>query len=185
MKFLKMFRIDDERLLLQKLKEGSKEAFHELYLEYFQKLCSYISFFTKNSDHSQDIVQQVMMKIWDKHSEINIGNSLKHYLFRASYNEFINVNKRAKKFSLLEELTLEAYEEIQDDAPYYLQHLELVKREIEKLPPKCKEVFILNKMEGKRYREIAQQLGISEKTVEIHISNAMKKIRTVVNPPKS
>ena len=175
-----MFRIDDEGLLLKKLKEGSKEAFRELYTEFYTKLCLYITFFTRNENKSEDIVQEVMTKIWEKRAEIQITGKLKNYLYRASYNEFLNIEKRRKKFSFLEELAIEAYEELEEEDHLYPIKLQIIRDEVQKLPPKCREVFIKVKMEGKKYIEVAEELKISPKTVEIHMGNALKRIREAV-----
>ena len=176
-----MFKIITEIDLVERLRNGEKSAFEELYNEYFKKMHRYVLAYTLDRTKSDDIVQQVMLRIWEKRESLNITTSLQHYLFRSCYNEFLNVKKRNERLSPLDELALQAYEEKDGNEEEFLENLKKIKLAMAELPPKCLECFTLNKLRGLRYREVAEQLGISEKTVEKHISNALKKIRSAVN----
>ena len=120
-----------------------------------------------------------MIKLWNKRQDLTIKDSLKKYLYKAVYYQFIdNQRKAAKEMNHLDELKQEAILELieapKDDLEKKYQSIEV---EINKLPAKCKKVFILGKKEGLKYKEIAGQLDISIKTVESHMSLALRKLR--------
>ena len=167
----------DDISLLEKIKSGSPVAYEVLYNKYFNALCVFVQSYTHNLSKAEDIVQQVMLRIWENKTDIKIGTSFKSYLYRACYNEFINYYKRSQKTSFLDDIVIEAYEELYDDEWEFEKKLQLVKEEIQKLPPKCREVFTLCKLKGYKYKEAAAALNISEKTVEVQISNAMKRLK--------
>ena len=171
----------DDISLLEGIKEGSQSSYKSLYEKYFKPLCHFVQAYTNNQSKAEDIVQQVMLKIWENRDKITISTSFKSYLYRSCYNEFINAYKRGKKTSSLDDIVIEAYEELDEDEQEFEQKISLVRLEIEKLPKKCKEVFVLCKLKGYKYREAAEELQISEKTVEAQISNAMKKLKSAFN----
>lgn len=168
-----------EKLLLKHLKNGIQEAYKYIYDQYYSELCTYASKLCGNDQFAQDIVQQVVIKLWNKRQDLTIKDSLKKYLYKAVYYQFIdNQRKAAKEMNHLDELKQEAILELieapKDDLEKKYQSIEV---EINKLPTKCKKVFILGKKEGLKYKEIAGQLDISIKTVESHMSLALRKLR--------
>ncbi len=89
-----------------------------------------------------------------------------------------NLMKKKKEFELLENLKRHAYLELTDtDTSHFEEKLKKVEQEIENLPEQCKKVFIMNKKEGLKYKEISEKLHISIKTVEVHMTKALKRLR--------
>jgi RNA polymerase sigma-70 factor (ECF subfamily) len=107
-------------------------------------------------------------------------DSLKRYLFVIALNLFIDTQRKKKKeLAFLDGLKREAHLEIlETDSSLFDERLKQMEVEIENLPERCKKVFIMGKKEGLRYKEISEELHISIKTVEAHMSKAMKRLRT-------
>jgi RNA polymerase sigma-70 factor (ECF subfamily) len=133
----------------------------------------------KSVDASKDIVQEVIFEMWKKKDTIEFTASIKSYLFRSVHNRSLNFLK-AKSNNLSD---IEDYD-IPVDEPEKNQQLldaellsEKIKNEIDNLPEKCRIVFILSRYEEKSYKEISEMLDISIKTVENHVSKALKLLR--------
>lgn len=168
-------KLDDNKYLTQALKSGKSKAYDFLIDLYYTKLCAYAHMLTRNQSLAEDIVQDVFVKLWSNRKHVNIQSSLKAYLYKSVYNEFVNQNKRKGQLIYLEKKHLEALSYVID-----FEHedfdilLKLLQDEIELLPKKCKQIFKLNKQEGLTHSEIANFLGISTKTVEGHMTKAFK-----------
>ena len=93
-----------------------------------------------------------------------------------SYHEYLMYLQKKSKFPNIESTVIEAIDEIEDELDNQIL-LEKIRLEIDKLPPKCREVFILSKVKGMKYKEIAEELNISTKTIENHMTKALKMIR--------
>jgi RNA polymerase sigma-70 factor (ECF subfamily) len=173
----------DQNYLISQLKNGSENAFRYLYDLYYSEFCNYASNLCGNDDLAEDIVQQTMIKIWKKGADLKINTSLKGYLLKSIYYHFIDTQRKKKKeSSKLEILKQEALLQFVDYSSEEIENLyQQIDIEIENLPKKCKEVFLLGKKEGLKYIEIADKLNISIKTVERHMSLALKKLRNKLN----
>lgn len=170
----------DESYLIKQLKNGCKDAYGYLFKLYHGELCNYMTAITGNPRVAEDIAQQAFIKIWDNRQKLFVSkNKLKRYLFKVAYNLFIDSQRKKKKeFELLESLKQEAYLDMTDaDTSLFEERLKKVEKEIDNLPEQCKKVFIMSKREGLKYKEISEQLHISIKTVEVHMSKAMKRLR--------
>ena len=120
-----------------------------------------------------------MLKIWKNKEKLNITTSIKSYLYKSCYYELVDVFKKNKKeLNYLEQVKHDVLQMFSEEDNDFITHqIKKVQDEIEKLPPKCKEVFVLNKMQGLKYREVAEQLDVSVKTVEAQLSKAMSRIK--------
>lgn len=171
---------NDEHLLIEQLKEGNNDAYRYLFNLYYRDLCNYMTAVSGNPRMAEDIAQQAFIKLWDNKDKLEVQESkLKKYLFKIAYNQFIDSKrKRKKEFELLENLKQQAYLElVETDAVLFEERLKKVEEEIENLPEQCKKVFIMNKKEGLKYKEISEKLHISIKTVEVHMTKALKRLR--------
>lgn len=133
---------------------------------------------------AEDIAQEVMYDFWKNHQKITITSSLRAYLIRAGTNKALNyVRDNRANWDNEEELVKEASTD-----PIASQKLEqselerIIDEAIEMLPEKCRLVFVLSRYEEMTYQEIAEQLGISPKTVENQISKALRILREVLGP---
>lgn len=127
---------------------------------------------------AEDVVQDVFVQMWEKRNEINITRSLQSYLFQATRNKVIEWIRKEKLFLEYEKSERFKNEQVDVDheAEKYMR-LEKLYTYVRQLPPKCKEVFIMSKVNGLTYHEIAEELNISVKTVENQIGRALHLLR--------
>ena len=167
----------DESTLLQEIAGGSNRAFEQLFKLYYASLTGYAYTFLKDSDQAAEVSQAVFVKFWEKREEINITLSVKSYLFRAVFNSCMNVKKHEeiKQNYRSEEANYAGF--VHEDSMTNWELKEQLNKAIAALPEQCRKVFIACKLDGKKYKEIAAELGISEKTVENHMGKALKDLR--------
>lgn len=115
-----------------------------------------------------------------KHRLPEHPSQIRAYIFKTAYRVFIDKQRQRKKeVALLQDLHYEAYlSTLETQGEHNEQQVIKLRSEIEKLPKQCKRVFMLSKVQGLKYKEIAAHLQISQKTVEAHISRALKQLRT-------
>lgn len=167
--------LEKDFLFVEKLKKGNHKAYTQLINNYYENLCGYANLFTKDPSKSEDIVQNVFVKLWVYRKKIDSNIPIKRYLHKSVYNEFIDQYRKNKSVISLEKKHLNAISAIIEDNSVDIEKLMIrVNKEIEKLPEKCKRVFILNKKDGLTHDEIAEYLQISKKTVEGHVTRAFK-----------
>lgn len=166
---------NEDELLALRLKSGDEMAYDSLMNKYYILLCNYAFTFTKHHDNAEDIVQNVMVDLWAKRKKIKPELSLKNYLYKSVYNGFISQYRKQKPVIYLEKKHMDAVDSIMESNQEEIQRLiQLVNYEIERLPNKCREIFLLNKKDGLTHTEISEHLDISTKTVEGHITRAFK-----------
>lgn len=154
-------------------------------MAYYEKLCVYLSNYTTDKKIIEDVVQDTFVTIWKKRHEIEITNSVKSYLYRAVYNKLIDGFRKTKKVDtmLSEYYHTALIRASNSDTDYQTDRLLKLDVCIDKLPLRCKNVFIANKISGKKYQEVAFDLDISLKTVEGHITRAFKLIKQCMDNP--
>lgn len=168
----------NEQKLIQKLRDGKANAYQYLFSEYYDWLCNYIFKLCNDRMLSEDIVQEVMIRLWEKRKYILITSSLKNYLFKSCHNQFLQHLKREKfQFDTLDKIQWDVISEVTLENDLYDYKMDKLTKLIERLPPRCKEIFIQNKLEKKKYKEIALDMGISVKTVENQMSKALHFLR--------
>ncbi|PWS30933.1 RNA polymerase sigma-70 factor [Pedobacter paludis] len=170
--------IETGRDLISLIEKGQTATFTQFYTSYFEKLVLASDKYLKDIHEAEEIVQDVFLKVWENPENLSEVKSIKSYLYRTVINASINYFNRQKN---IEQHHLKLASELSDE---YLMNLDeenemivLLRSEIEKLPAQCKKVFKLSRFESLKYKEIAIQLDISEKTVENHIGNALKILR--------
>jgi len=166
--------------LQQYVKEGSNQAFEVIFDRYWKRLFAYAFKIYNDEKIAEDIVQEIFISLWEKSNEANILN-LEAYLIKSVKYKIAN-HIRDLKFSPV-------HIEILHNIPYtfktekdleYKEFERDIFNEIRKLPPKCQEVFMLSRFEDYSSAEIAEQLDISVRTVEKHISNALKHLKATI-----
>lgn len=169
----------DDRDLYLKLRNGDEQAFQVLFKKYYSALCSFARQFLNDNEIAEETVQDMFVKIWEKRASLNIESSVKHYFFRSVRNHCLNQIQHEKiKKQYAVKVLESAHQEI-DSGQYYIE-VDLVQRIekcIDSLPPKRQEIFRLSREQGLKYKEIAETLNISIKTVEAQMGLALKYLR--------
>lgn len=168
----------NEAALIAQLRMGNQLAFKQFFNKYYQPICTYLLNFTGDMDTAQDIGQRVFVDFWHKRETISIHTSLKAYLYRMAYNQFLMDQRKAQKEqSLLERLK---YEALQPGTMHSEEEIEernrQIRKEVDQLPKRCREILLL-KVQGLTYKEIAAELELSIKTVESQMRIAFTRLR--------
>jgi len=151
----------------------------------YRSLCFAANNILNDHDAAEDVVQDVFVNLINKKNTIEINSSLKGYIFRATINTALNYIKKTKITVSLENEVLDAHHYNGFIGETSLEQIELeesVNQAINLLPPKCKAVFLLNRYEDMKYREVANHLGVSIKTVENQMGKALKRLRSHLKP---
>ncbi|CAM3361746.1 RNA polymerase sigma factor [Zobellia roscoffensis] len=169
----------EDLFLIGRLKKGEEDAFIYLVDHYNKRLYGYALSLTNNHALAEDILQNVFLRTWEQRKKISITASLQNYLFKSVHNEFINQYKKKRSTMVLEQKYFNALDRAtaaHDDVSLE-KVISKIKKEIQKLPPKCREVFLLSRNEGLTNLEIAHHLNVSIKTVEAQITKAFSVLR--------
>ena len=167
-------KMADNALLIKRLQKGDEKAYVCLVDMYNRRLFGYALTLTNDHALAEDILQNVFLKTWEKRKKLNIHTSLQNYLFKSVYNEFINAYKKNRSTMILEHKYFEGLEKavnMHNEQSFDLIIAQITK-EIQNLPPKCQQIFVLSKKEGLTNMEISEYLNISLKTVEAQITKA-------------
>lgn len=178
----------DNNILQNELEQGNHEALVYLMNTYHHPLCLYVFSLSNDYELAKDIVQNVFIKIWQKRKKIQSIKSIKSFLYRSAYNGTIDEWRKDKKMLPIEQKHLQALDEIVEDKNEDLLKdlIQIVRQEIQKLPPRCKETFLLSKQDGLTNLEIAGIMNVSVRTVESQMNKGFKilreKLKDKVNP---
>lgn len=175
-----IFESHTEHELISGLKAGDAESFNELFRYYGKKLYFFAYGYLKSKEDAEEVVQEVFFKIWKFRKTINMELSFKAYLFKIAYNHiqelFLKISReQAYKHEIINS-TVESSSDMEERFDYHLL-LEITEKIIEQLPPRQKEILLYKRKDGMAVKEIAQILGISPKTVENHLTEALKKLK--------
>lgn len=150
-----------------------------LFKSHFQYLCHFAQQYVADADTARDICQKVFINLWEKRAEIDSSKSLKSYLFTSVKNRCLNHIRDQKKFrSKVLDLDCADFSVVADTDHFAVEELQdKIEKALGALPEKCRLVFEMSRFQSMKYKEIAEELAISQKTVEAHISKAMKHLR--------
>lgn len=177
------FSFINNATFIERLKKGDEAAYVYLVKTYHKALFVYALSLTNDHAQSEDIAQTVFLKTWEFRKKLNPDYSIKSFLYKSIYNEFINQYHKNRAVSALEKLYAEALEATveEDNGELLDRKIALLTEGIKKLPRKCKETFLLSKKEGLTNIEIAEHLNISIKTVEGQITKAYNLLRKTLD----
>lgn len=163
--------------LINDLKRGDEKAYAYLIETYNHKLCLYANSLMNDALLSEDIVQNVFIKVWEGRKNLKKEFSIKSYLYKSVYNTCINQYKKNQSVTALEKKYIEGLDYLIEDKDALERLIALVTEAVHQLPPKCKEIFLLSKKEGLTNIEISEYLNLSKNTIERQINIAYSKIR--------
>jgi RNA polymerase sigma-70 factor (family 1) len=170
-----------EQDIVEAIRSGDERVYETIFRQYYPLLCRYAYSVLQDYDESEEVVQAMFLNVWERRSGLQISTSLKAYLYQAVHNRCLNqIKHRQVRAVYQQHVELEP-------VPTALSPVQAVvadelsgrlQQAIAQLPEQCRRVFELSRFEELKYQEIADQLGISIKTVENQIGKALRILRT-------
>ncbi len=170
--------------LIDRLRGGSQEAFDVIFRSYYGRLVGLAESMLRDRAVAEEVAQDVMVALWRRRDDLQIDTSLAGYLLRSTRNRALN-HLRHQRVKREAEPLLSASSPrptATDDAIREAEIDAAVRAAIGELPPRCREVFELSRVNGLRYAEIAETLEISIKTVEAQMGKALRLLREKLAP---
>ncbi|MDR2415039.1 MAG: sigma-70 family RNA polymerase sigma factor [Odoribacteraceae bacterium] len=165
----------DENILVRQLNDGDENGLRGLFLLYYKPLLVYAMHFLDSFDEAEDVVQEVFCRFWERSCRESFEGSPRAYLFSSVKNNSARRVKERSRYSV------DSFENAEELLVYTEEHVEQEREELsralERLPEQGRVVFSLVVLEDMKYKEVADQLGISINTVKTHLSRAMKQLR--------
>ncbi|MEM9820416.1 MAG: RNA polymerase sigma-70 factor [Bacteroidota bacterium] len=171
---------EQQKELLERLRSNDRDALQLLFRNYYPAICRSIYRYHKDPQVVEDIAQDLFLKIWEKRHRIQIKSSLQAYLHRMAVNESIDYLRKIKRLEQKKSMPQAMAVSTMPSAEEEYLGLELQERInacINALPPRCQLIFKLSRYEEMTYKQIAEQLEISVKTVENQMGKALKILR--------
>ncbi|MDR1183017.1 MAG: RNA polymerase sigma-70 factor [Bacteroidales bacterium] len=167
----------EETELLIRLRKGERQAFTALFYLYRDKLLSYLLCITGSIEDSEDILQDVFLIIWLERENIGIIENINAYIFKIAKNKVIdNFRKLSKKESFMPDIIIDMVEETPEDILLDKEKHLILQEAVNQLSPQQKKVYQLHREQGKRLKDIAEEMNLSLFTVQNHMSQALKNI---------
>ena len=170
--------LNEEKKLVDEIRRGNEAAFEKIFRRYYRPLCLFATKILGDDETAEEVVQDFFVKLWERREGFIVETSVKNYLFRSVKNLSINVIKH-EQIKLKHAQQVMADAEANDFKDHFtevdLEHA--IEKSIEELPEKRREIFRLSREEGLKYREIAERMNISIKTVEVQMGLAIRTLR--------
>ena len=166
--------------LIHSIRTGDEKVFEKLFKDHYPVLCGYAKKYINDIDQAEEIVQDMFFNFWQKRDKMDINISVEAYLFRSVRNSCLNYLKHLKvreEHRLATNIELKRKEQEVYDNVVALELQERIDRVIEQLPKERKRIFKMSRYEELKYKEIAERLNLSVKTVEAQMSKALKFLR--------
>jgi len=169
--------------LIMSLREGNGDAFAEIYNRYWKQLLAIAYHHCRDKIIAEEIVQEVFIGLWNRRNELYIDN-VNAYLATAVRLSVFKQYVRQKRRDQIKEQAADPIISTWDEEKIYTRFLQQhINGIVEILPEKCRLVFKLSRDEGLSIREVAQRMGIAEKTAEAHLTKALKVLKLKLNRP--
>ena len=169
-----------ELLLTGDENKGLNVDFEHLFKSHYKALHAYASVMLNHDSHAEEIVQGMFLKLWEKKENLSVQTSLKAYLYKCVYNDCLNYIQHTKTVLKYQDHAVYTMKDSNGKTSDKLEHNELqhrLEKALNDLPEQCRTIFQMSRFEELKYREIADQLGISIKTVENQMGKALKILR--------
>jgi len=167
-------------LLIEGLRRKDKVVFDYIFNYYYSSLCAFSMNYLNDRNAGEDLVQDFFVSLWIESPNLQILSSLKSYLFASVKNRCLDFLKHQKVSEKYRAYILFSAESGDNTADHYFAESELrqaIQKSLEKLSPRCREIFELSRLKGLSNQEISEQLKISKRTVELQVSNSLKILR--------
>nr|WP_315173992.1 RNA polymerase sigma-70 factor [uncultured Flavobacterium sp.] len=173
-----------DKKLLYELSQGSELAFTELYNTYKNNIYATALKITKSKDLSEEVVQDVFLKIWQNHKKLADIENIENYLFIISRNHIFDMLKKIARENNVTAVVeyKNTFTNDTDTAIKDNQYNTILNQIIEQLPPQQQKIYKMAKWEGLSHQKIGEELGISPETVKKHMAQALKFVRNKISP---
>lgn len=172
----------DEDMLVSLLKTGSEEAFTEIYNRFHQPVYGYLLALVKSPEIAEDLLNEIFLKLWEIREKLDIRVSFSAYLFRICHNKAVDATKKIAGDHQLRDELMRYYQDFYSVSPWSREELYqydvLEEQAFDSLSPQSRKVYELCRLQGKSYREVAEELQISPYTVKEHMSRALANLRS-------
>ena len=175
------------KYFVRKLQNGDEETYINLFKEYYPALCAYARRYVGRKDIAEEIVSETFFKIWENRKNLEINTSVKSYLFKAVANNSLHQLRKLSREDNIEQYFSDTvsenigFKEVAEnltEQSLLMQELsQRIEDAVNQLPAQQQKVFRLKRFEGKKNKEIADEMGIAVKTVEMHLSKALFTLR--------
>jgi RNA polymerase sigma-70 factor (ECF subfamily) len=167
--------------LVPRIRAGDEAAFEAMFRAYYDPLCRYVAAYLGSRDAAEDAVQGVFVRIWEDRTRWVVSD-LRHYLYaavrRRAISHFRRIAVRRRAAPLLVLADIGATRGATPDAEFEAEELwRRLERALDMLPPRTRAAFVLSRLEGLSYHEVAAHMAISPKTVGVHIGRALTTLR--------
>jgi RNA polymerase sigma-70 factor (ECF subfamily) len=179
---IKYSKVMDDRVLFGKMQKGDVKSLEVLFDRYYNSLANFAFLFLRDEEASKGIISELFINLWEKRESIFIQDNLKSYLYKSVRNAIVSLKRKEKWIKVgFEEIEINRIEAITPETLLLNKEFdEKIESLLLDLPKKAGLVFRMKKIDGLKYKEIADILDISEKTVENHIGNAVKKLKAIL-----
>jgi RNA polymerase sigma-19 factor, ECF subfamily len=172
--------VDNEEIVLKRLQAGDQNAFSDIYSHYYPSVHAQVLHLVHSPELSEDVTQEIFLKIWENRGKLPDIQSFKSYLFITARNHTLNVLKSAARSEAGMCEIIRHFEHFRNSTEEDVQHneyLRFIQQKMDELPPRTREIFQLCREQSKSYNEVAASLGISRDAVKSRMVHAMKILR--------
>jgi RNA polymerase sigma-70 factor, ECF subfamily len=177
-----------EKRVLNELRYGSKKAFEYVFKAYYNQLCRYAEEILVDSEQAKDVVENLFISVWENRKKLDIHTSFRSYLYKSTFNLCLNEIRKRKNEDKYKDFFLR-YADVPTAHEYGSNSYPLsriiekeldaeIEKVIDALPPQCKKIFLLSRVDMLTHNQIAHKLDISVNTVKSQIMIALKKIQS-------
>ena len=169
----------EEKKLLRLLKKGEVDSFEFIFRFYYGPLLAYASGILKDEAEAEEVVQELFLKIWRDREKMEVKHSLAAYLYKAVYHMCLHRIQKIKRRGQYRDFVMQhpAAQVPEDERLHYAELAKKVFDVMKRMPQRRQDIFRLSRFQGLSYGEIARQMSISVKTVEAHMSKALRLFR--------
>lgn len=168
----------EDQYLLFALSKGQKAAFDKLFRKYYPPLCAYARRFIELED-AKEIAQEIMLWLWENRTQLVIETSLQQYLFKITYNRSLNLIAKKEATARAETNFYTIHQQLPDD--FHLWQMKELNKKVQAaiaaLPDSYRTAFVMHRFKNMSYKEIAEALQVSPKTIDYRIQQALKQLR--------
>jgi RNA polymerase sigma-70 factor (family 1) len=172
------FVTDDEILLRNQFEQNPEKGCALLFRRYYVNLCNHAIRFVHSREVAEDIVSEIFAAFWQNQTYLQVNTSYRAYLYKSVRHRAYNHLKWQMKFTDSPDTVVRTADyQSPDEALHYTELHQKIETVVMNLPPQCRRAYLLKRVEGKKYNEIAEELKISSKAVEALVSRALSRLR--------